>query len=248
MAPQACGATEARWGSGTNKSLLLPLRRYVCLWPVCEADLLNKALKWSYHPSTWTNIDLFVCECKMIFLTEPRWQSSKAAWMKPGVIKCSRVVLYRCGFNRNVSSYLANYSTSSTKRLKGSISKLKIAPSVHLKDTLCPPYVEPEAVLSFLMLHKAFVQNCSAISRRADGRASCTGAPLLNTKLLFVTDVIFCSAHTKHLVSYFYLSQSLAFALFSAPSIVSRQEKWDSFTADASHRAAHAQNVLLMSV
>lgn len=64
MASQACGATEAREGSGTNNSLLLPLRHYVYMWPVCEA------LK-HYHPCTWADIDILVCEYKMIFLLAP---------------------------------------------------------------------------------------------------------------------------------------------------------------------------------
>lgn len=52
-----------------------------------------------------------------------------------------------------------------------------------LDYTRCPPSVEPEVALSFLTSHEAFVRNCGAISRRADVRAPCTGAPLLNMKL-----------------------------------------------------------------
>lgn len=107
-----------------RSSLLLPLSHYVYLWSVCEADLLSRALKWSYHPCTWADIDILVCVYKMIFLPAPWWRNGGVAQIKPGFMKYCRVVLYRCGFHRNVSPHLPNYSTSSTERLKGSKSKL----------------------------------------------------------------------------------------------------------------------------
>lgn len=66
MASQACGATDEVVEQTTP--CCCPSDGDVYLWPVCEADLLSWALKRSYHPCTWVDID---CECKMIFVPAP---------------------------------------------------------------------------------------------------------------------------------------------------------------------------------
>lgn len=62
-----------------TSSLLLPLRHYVYMWPICEADLLSTL---PHGP-----ILILVCECQMIFLPAPWWQSGVVARIKP-FFKC----------------------------------------------------------------------------------------------------------------------------------------------------------------